>query len=117
MIPADSIIIDGDTALWVPRGDPDMNPMSGVDHLDRPCDTCGGSGRHTFEIETPGEYGGVSDDGPGPHEMMRFRVHVIDVRPIDFDRWYETDLYRSLPPAAAPGMWLVRLKVHQEVGT
>ena len=46
------------------------------------------------------------------HDDRTMRVHVIDVEKIAFDRWYETDMYRTLPPAAEPGMWLARLAVH-----
>ena len=122
VIAADCILIDGDTALVVIPSD-----VAGWRHVDRPCDncdghghpewcapkscpSCDGTGRHTFKIETVNM--GTPYQPAEPH-YRTLRVHVIDVLPIDFDRWYETDWYRTLPPAAEPGMWLIRLAVHQ----
>ena len=113
MIPASSIIVDGDQALWVVESD----QITSFRIVDRPCDNqfthddtwdcpdCDGTGRHTFDIE----YEDVDELG----RAWKVRVHIIDVLPIDFDRWYETDWFRTLPPDAAPGMWLIRLEIHQ----
>ena len=135
MIPDDQITIDGDTALVVGTEWWATNIMR--DAQNRPCDTCvswggrnatfkncrdcdgkgwvygddeedperhecdcDGTGRHTFELEVEGYYYGV-------HNSARtLRVHVIDVEQLDYS--YQP----NLPPAAEPGMWLVRLAVH-----
>ena len=156
MIPADSFLLDGDTALWVVP-DADHLPQ----HWERSCDhcqpttsrtypryhpefcpDCDGTGRHTFDIEAwlCDVYDCAKCIGGVHKRQDTFRVHVIDVLPIvenaawdgrtlpmicrsTHDRDYflrsapllggyheVTDV--TLPPAAAPGMWLVRLAVH-----
>ena len=149
MIPASSIIVDGDTAFWVVESD----QITSFRIVDRPCDNqfthddtwdcpdCDGTGRHTFDIE----YEDVDELG----RAWKVPVHVIDVLPIispgdqhegdhitltvigselaatnlwraDIDRegepCHRLEGHVTLPAGAAPGMWLVRLKVHQEVG-
>ena len=149
MIPADSFMLDGDTALVVVECPPDSAPAV-WEQADKPCDICGGSGypnnelpicpdcdgtgHHAFDIE-------VECDKwiKGYHCWSEvFRVHVIDVLPIIdvpdtgyphpkpeqfaytskagslrvVDCSAQTDTYISKPPPdAAPGKWLVRLKV------
>ena len=118
MIPASHITIDGDTALWVF----DENGPAPQFQSSRPCDTCGGSqwddeledfvscavcddtGRHTFDIEYHWVYPECETYGV----TRTLRVHIIDVLPI----LPITEFDYTLPPAAEPGMYLVRLAVH-----
>ena len=148
MIAADSITIDGDTALVVVECPPNSAPAV-WEQDDKPCDTCNGSGverrpdgeweppcpdcdgtgRHTFEIH-PND----PEWGDEPYCAGCLRVHVLDVLPIvdcddvpppaDFNwvEWFDDGEHLvwwglaadpiTLPSAAEPGMWLVRVKVH-----
>lgn len=94
------------------------------------CVACDGSGHHAFtvEVKTPGGHNGDLHQGVGWSGGTRtLRVHVIDVLPPD-EWWPRCDcptcpsmnnpqrkrhyLTCTLPSAAEPGMWLVRLGVH-----
>jgi len=104
----------------------ELRPLANTNY--RPCPDCDGTGRHTFDIDCD------TDEGP----RFDFRVHVLDVLPIIdvpdtgyphpkpeqfaytskagslrvVDCSAQTDTYISKPPPdAAPGKWLVRLKV------
>ena len=106
MIPSDSIAIDGDTAGWL-VSDTQVALMSGwSEALDRPCDTCGGSGMdddvidcahcsgtggHSFDID-------YEDRRSLPGKALAttisrertLSVHVVDVLPIAaVDHWIE----------------------------
>ena len=95
---------------------------------DMECPDCDGTGRPTFDI--------VVDQGL--MQELPLRVHVLDVLPIIYPEscrskapdkcvemapgwdnmlWLSADqehaLPITLPPAAEPGMWAVRLKIHQ----
>lgn len=154
MIPADHITIDKGTAWCAFKLDgPDR--LAWWKYVDRPCDTCGGqdvrtlnatgwhdhctdcggTGRHTFEIEVPGNvFGWGGKRGDEPHTL---RVSVvpgvvlpivdsanshdvpddcIDLRSGGITKhrcgpvWEPVD---DFPPAAKPGMWVVRLAVHR----
>ena len=88
---------------------------------------CDCTGRHTFDIEVAWQ---TEVDA---YESDTFRVHVIDVLEIasGHDAEYRPMIWLSsegvawlmvegepsiitLPPDAAPGMWLVRLAVHRD---
>jgi hypothetical protein len=111
------------------------------DYRNAECPDCDGTGRHTFMIEVertcPG--GGDLCGGDDPHTLMPPRTHRVSVvegmvlpivgkwehRPnvgsfiTRFDGatrlWTDADLYEHLrlPPDAKPGMWAVKLQVHQ----
>ena len=95
------------------------------------CNDCDGTGRHTFTVECEcdacPEFAGIS-------HKRTLRVHVIDVLPIInegqlmdgthtvvlIDPTGQAHLLDgvaphviTLPPAAEPGSWLVRLAVHR----
>jgi hypothetical protein len=112
-----------------------------VDDLDNDgavvtCEWCDGTGRHTFEIEVECQWNtrAMNDAFPEFPKMDSpriLRVHVLDALPIyggyktrpvghiwinsDGDAWHH-DVNESkivtLPPAAKPGMWAVKLEVH-----
>jgi len=103
------------------------------------CPDCGGTGRHTFTIEVACEACGDRHDIPIGDSSggATLRVHVLDVLPIvenaewdgttlpiicrsTFDRDYFLRLPLpshnegiTLPPAAAPGQYAVKVQFHQ----
>jgi hypothetical protein len=157
MIPADRIHFNDDgTAWWVM----DEAPHRGLNAIDRPCDTCGGSmyvwpegssfrsntpcpdcdgtGRHTFTIEVENDtylidpsftyrvsvvlgmvlpiYGEDDMGDRLPQEWMpHITINSFNAaqqwwrNPKCPDEWANDGI--TLPPAAKPGMWAVKLEV------
>ena len=166
MIPADQIAFDGDTAWWV-KNKPTYDGADGatLTSLDRPCDTCDGTGANQPDEDyddinlawaTDDDTAELYDctggcDGTGRHTftievsfgvMTRgFRIHRVSVVPgmvlpivadaddlpdcpplIEMDdggvRFFDEGVVETndaepitLPPAAAPGMWAVKLRI------
>ena len=123
MISADHIAIDGSTAWALDDKDRWWHV-----NLDRPCDTCDGTGHG----EDSGGIGGRATctdcDGTGRHTFTldvaqrilesygryieTIKVHVVQVRSTDDENihvWSES----PLPPATARGMWAVELNIHK----
>ncbi len=145
MIPADSITIDGDTALLVMPPDhefptnqashqcaicgnpPESHPWPHVEAANRPCDTCDGMGWVYGDEEDPERYE-CDCDGTGRHTfnlhlshgpIKTITVHVMSDASAfivtargDGHGAIDVEQRITLPPAAEPGMWLVRLAVH-----
>jgi hypothetical protein len=103
------------------------------------CRTCGGSKRHTFEIEVAGDVLDIEDGALRRYDGQAYRVHVVQVLPIvdnrstatRFDRLrlgpegvdYPATLMRANPSDddlslitlsadAAPGKFVAELAVH-----